>query len=181
MVYSSSLKDETFLYLMKFTKRTDYALRVMEALAKLGTGNSIPVKDLCSKGMALKFLQSVVSDLSRAGLIIAKSGPKGGIELAREPFLITVLDIIEAAEGPLNIMQCLDHPQSCSGHCECSIMKILFNAQDAFKERLKNSSLQLMVQARIDPFNRVPEGHFQKPAHPCPVIKTSAEKSKIFL
>lgn len=164
---------------MKFTKRTDYALRTMEALAKLPKGQSVSVKALCTKnGMAIKFLQAVVTDLARAGLVGAKAGPGGGVILAKNASLITILEIIEAVEGKLNIMACLEHPHSCSDHCKCSIMRILFEAQETFKQRLKESTLALMIGAKVDVFDRVPEGHFQKPTQPCPVLQNTSEKSK---
>ncbi len=157
---------------MKFTKRTDYALRLMQVLAQFYTQGPIPVKSICDKsGMTLKFLQSVVSSLAKASLITAKAGSGGGISLSRQSGDITILEIVEAVEGKINLMDCLGHPQSCHGHQGCSIMCALFAAQESMVSTLCNITLKNMVDAEVDPANRVPDGHYQNPSTPCPLLQ----------
>lgn len=144
----------------------------MESLARNDSSLPISLKFLADRsGMTLKFLQAVAGDLTKAGLIQTRVGSKGGVQLSKKSEEISLLQIIEAVEGKINIMSCLHHPKTCQEFKSCSIMKVLFDAQDAFVQRLANSSLKLMVSAQIDPFNRVPAGHFQKPSAHCPVLK----------
>jgi hypothetical protein len=50
-------------------------------------------------------------------------------------------------------------------------MGVLHNAQGALTSALANTNLRLMVKAKHDPFHRLPEKHFLKPQHGCPVLK----------
>ena len=122
--------------------------------------------------MTLKCVQSVASDLSKAGLIKTKSGPKGGLTLARRPSQINVLEIVEAVEGKINLMECLEHPDACGDHSMCSIMSVMYSAQSALQEKLKSTTLHLMLSAQKDPFNQVPAGNYQSPVNNCPAVKS---------
>jgi DNA-binding IscR family transcriptional regulator len=91
--------------------------------------------------------------------------------LARDPEAISILQIIEAVEGPINLMDCMRHPEHCGDSHGCSILSVLHGAQAALVQSLANTNLKLMVRAKQDPFNRMPEKHFLKPQFGCPVLK----------
>jgi Rrf2 family protein len=164
---------------MKFTKKTDYALRTMEFLARHhshadGEGKTapIPVQAISEQShLSLRFLQGIVSRLSKAKLVRTIPGVKGGIMLAKEPDRISILEIIQAVEGKINLMGCLDHPEYCGDFQQCSIMGVLHTAQAALVNSLSNTNLKLMINAKHDPFNRLPQKHFLKPQFGCPVLK----------
>jgi Rrf2 family protein len=148
----------------------------MEALARSSAENPMSVRAFGeSYSMSVKFLQSVVGDLSKEGLVVTKPGPKGGITLGKPVGAISVLDIVEAVEGPINLMECLEHPYSCTDFKACSIMGVMYSAQDALRESLRRNTLALMVKAKQNPFGKVPPEHFQSPMNNCPVIATDAE------
>jgi Rrf2 family protein len=165
---------------MKFTKKTDYALRAMQNLARryyIATGEGIEPRPVAvpvlakDSGLSLRFLSGIMARLSKKGLIHAVPGPKGGLTLAREPGEISILDIVEAAEGPINLMECMSHPGTCHEASGCGIMGVLHTAQGALVSSLRNSNLKLMVKARTAPFRKLPEGHYLQPRFGCPVLK----------
>lgn len=166
---------------MKFTKKTDYALRTMEYLGRLhydaagSSGKSaspVPVQVIADKShLSLRFLQGIVSKLSKAKLLNTVPGVKGGIRLSRDPEAISILQVIEAVEGRINLMECMEHPEYCGDSSQCSIMGVLHTAQGALTNALANTNLKLMVRARQDPFHKLPENHFLKPQFGCPVLK----------
>ena len=166
---------------MKFTKKTDYALRTMQFLARqwfspdggeVGQPHPVPVQAISEQShLSMRFLQGIVSRLSKGKLLRTIPGVKGGIMLARRPELISILDIIEAVEGKINLMNCLEHPGHCGDFQGCSIMSVLSTAQTALVTSLANTNLKLMVKAKQDPFNRMPDKHFLKPQFGCPVLK----------
>ncbi|HKP97972.1 MAG TPA: Rrf2 family transcriptional regulator [Fibrobacteria bacterium] len=166
---------------MKFTKKTDYALRTMQFLARqwflpdgglVGQPHPVPVQAISEQShLSMRFLQGIVSRLSKAKLLRTIPGVKGGIMLARQPERISILDIIEAVEGKINLMDCLEHPEHCGDFQGCSIMGVLSTAQTALVTSLANTNLKLMVKAKQDPFNRMPEKHFLKPQFGCPVLR----------
>lgn len=165
---------------MKFTRKTDYALRALQNLARRHyraeaegtTVSPVPLSVLAGdSGLSLRFLGGIMAGLSRRGLIKAVPGPRGGVALARPPEDISILDVVEAAEGPINLMDCMTHPENCSDATGCSIMSVLHTAQGALTGSLRNMNLKLMVQARSAPFRELPDGHYQKPLFGCPVLK----------
>ena len=166
---------------MKFTKKTDYALRTMQFLARqwydgaqdmAGEPHPVPVQQISERcHLSSRFLHGIVSKLSKARLLRTLPGAKGGILLARDPESIPILEIVEAVEGRINLMECMEHPEQCGVSQACSILSVLHGAQAALVQSLANTNLKLMVRARQDPFNRLPEKHFLKPQFGCPVLK----------
>lgn len=168
------------VFVMKFTRKTDYALRAMQNLARryydeaegprAPAAVSVPVL-AAESGLSLRFLSGIMARLSRKGLVKAVPGPGGGLRLARAPEGISILEIVEAAEGPINLMECMTHPENCNDASGCSIMGVLHTAQGALVSSLRNTNLKLMVRAKAAPFHELPEGHYLKPRFGCPVLK----------
>ncbi len=165
---------------MKFTRKTDYALRTMQYLARRyyvyrGDGEaSVPVAVAAiarETGLSLRFLHGIVAKLARAGLLKTVPGPKGGVTLARSPEAISILGIVECVEGGIQLMDCFVHPENCRDTNQCSIQSVLYTAQDALRSSLRQTNLKLMVRAQSDPFRTMPEKHFLKPQFGCPVLK----------
>lgn len=162
---------------MKFTRRTDCALRIMEFLLRQKENEPCSVKSMSEKiGITVKFLQSVVGSLTHAGLLKTRSGPKGGVYLSRLSGQISLLEVVESVEGKINLMDCFDEPHNCESFQGCSIMRVMIEAQDAMVNYLKNTTLDRMLHTHSDPFKRVPAGHYQKPIAACPIVKSSTPK-----
>lgn len=86
---------------MRITAKVDYGLR---AAVELAAAPHPPVKSdslAHSQEIPPKYLESILADLRRAGLVASQRGSDGGYRLALEPDEITVADIIRAVEGPL--------------------------------------------------------------------------------
>ncbi|MGE5690305.1 MAG: RrF2 family transcriptional regulator [Pseudomonadota bacterium] len=86
---------------MRVSAKTDYALRAMAELAAAPPG---PVKGerlASAQGIPLKFLENILTDLRRAGLVATQRGAEGGYRLARPADAIALADVIRAVDGPL--------------------------------------------------------------------------------
>jgi Rrf2 family protein len=86
---------------MRTTAKADYAVRAAIELAVSGDG---PVKAEAladAQGIPLNFLENILVDLRRAGIVDSKRGAAGGYLLARAADEISIADIIRAVEGPL--------------------------------------------------------------------------------
>ncbi len=165
---------------MKFTRKTDYALRAMQNLARRYyharsegiVPKPVPVLVIArDTGLSIRFLHGIVAKLSKGGLLKTVPGPKGGITLSKSPEAISILNIVESVEGKINLMNCFEHPENCGAADHCSIMSVLHTAQAALATNLRNTNLKLMVKAKNDPFRALPEKHFLKPQFGCPVLK----------
>ena len=86
---------------MRLSARVDYALR---AAAELAVGGERPVTAVQlaeAQHIPLKFLENILSQLRRSGLVRSQRGPEGGYWLARPPDEVSLADIIRAIDGPL--------------------------------------------------------------------------------
>lgn len=86
---------------MRITAKVDYAVRAMAELAAAPDG---PVTaDVLAERQAIppKFLENILADLRRGGLVRSQRGAEGGYRLARAAASVTVADVIRAVEGPL--------------------------------------------------------------------------------
>jgi Rrf2 family protein len=86
---------------VRVSAKTDYALRAMAELAAAPPG---PVKGerlASTQGIPLKFLENILTDLRRAGLVATQRGAEGGYRLARPADEIALADVIRAVDGPL--------------------------------------------------------------------------------
>jgi Rrf2 family protein len=83
------------------TARADYALRSVIELAARLPGSATRQQIAESQDIPGKFLEAILADLRRAGLLDAQRGAAGGYRLVREPPQIRLADVIRAAEGPL--------------------------------------------------------------------------------
>jgi Rrf2 family protein len=87
---------------MRVSAKVDYAVRAAVALA--GVQDERPMKGeriATGQGIPLKFLENILGDMRRAGLVMSQRGADGGYRLAVDPFEISVADVIRAVEGPL--------------------------------------------------------------------------------
>ena len=89
--------------------RGRYALRVMIDLAENENGKYIPLKEVAERqGISKKYLEIIVKDLVRGGLVVGASGKGGGYRLCRKPEDYIVGEIIELMEGSLATVACLE-------------------------------------------------------------------------
>jgi Rrf2 family transcriptional regulator, iron-sulfur cluster assembly transcription factor len=87
---------------MRVTTRTRYAIRALYDLAFHRQGEATQAKEIAlAQKIPLRFLEQILQDLRRAGLVEARRGPRGGYALARAPAEISLADVLRAVRGPL--------------------------------------------------------------------------------
>ena len=111
---------------MKISTRTEYGIRVLVTLARLDPDDTCLSLTEIAKREKLPhaYLEQLVGDLRRAGLVSATRGQAGGYRLARPAVEIAMTEAVRALEGPLLEMPCAgaedlehcDRPQPCSVH-----------------------------------------------------------------
>ena len=111
---------------MKISTRGRYAIRVMLDLAEHNTGEYIPLMDIAKRQeISEKYLEAIVSTLSKNGYVLALRGKGGGYRLAKSPEKYTVGSILKLAEGSLAPVACLDDdPNQCPRAAECKTLKM---------------------------------------------------------
>ena len=93
-----------------------YALRVMVCFAQRSPGEYVPLKEIAeSEGISQKYLESIMTTLSKAGFVDAVHGKGGGYRLNRKPEEYTVGSILKLTEGSLNTVSCTTQgPGACN-------------------------------------------------------------------
>jgi Rrf2 family transcriptional regulator, iron-sulfur cluster assembly transcription factor len=90
---------------VRLTTRTRYAIRALYDLAFHRRGQSALAKEIAAhQRIPLRFLEQILQDLRRAGLVEARRGPRGGYALAHPPAEISLADVLRAVRGPLEEM-----------------------------------------------------------------------------
>ena len=106
--------------------RGRYALRVMIDLAENECGKFIPLKDIADRQeISKKYLEIIVKDLVRGGMIKGASGKGGGYRLCRKPEEYIVGEIIEMMEGSLATVACLaPNAEPCPRAATCKTLPL---------------------------------------------------------
>jgi len=116
---------------MKLSTRARYALSSMLAISRLERGNHPVALNRVAENTQIskRYLEQLAIALKNASLLRGLSGRGGGYLLARDPREIRIGEIIEAAIGPVNIVECVLNPDACvkSEYCECRLVYSLIN------------------------------------------------------
>ncbi len=108
--------------MLRINRRTDYAMRVMLALAKQPEGSRMSTTEVQKQMLVPRaFLQRIVADLSKKGLLLTFPGPRGGIQLGRPSESVSLREIYEAIEGPLMISDCMRSAGQCPLDATCPV------------------------------------------------------------
>jgi len=95
---------------MKISTRGRYSLRMMIDLAQHYNDGFISLKDISNRqDISKKYLEQIIPFLNRSHLLNANKGHMGGYKLAKSPSEITVLEILQSAEGSLTPVSCMDN------------------------------------------------------------------------
>lgn len=131
---------------MQITRQADYALRAMRYLAKLSPSKRASTSEIAqAQSIPPSFLAKIISQLSIAGLIHTTRGARGGVSLARVPQEISVLDVVEAIDGPIALNECTTNPPGCQFIDDCTLHPIWCEAQEELVKRLRNTTLSLFT------------------------------------
>ena len=91
---------------MKLSSKGRYGVRALFDIAFYNEGGPTQIREIAERQLIpARFLEQIVQDLKRAGIIGSKRGPRGGYHLAKAPAEIRVGDVIRALEGPTLVLQ----------------------------------------------------------------------------
>lgn len=93
---------------MKLSTKTRYGVRALFDMAFHAGTLPVQIKDISRRQeISPRYLEQIFQGLKRAGLLRSRRGPQGGYYLTRSPTEISVLEIIQATEGPLSLVDCV--------------------------------------------------------------------------
>jgi Rrf2 family protein len=125
---------------LELAQRTDLALRAMQTLCS--SGERVPGSELAEKlNTTHQYLPQIMSPLVRRRWVSSSRGPRGGYQLEVGLATITVLDLIEAMEGPTDTHTCVLSGQTCDASDPCAMHGAWSQARDALLAQLSSMSL----------------------------------------
>lgn len=136
---------------MQITRQADYAVRAVLYLARLGTTERAATSTVAEEQrIPPSFLAKIISQLSIAGLLHTSRGARGGVTLARDAKDITLLEVIEAIDGPIQLNECVGEDAECTFDGECPLRSVWCDAQEMLVKRLKGTNFhQLLERSRV--------------------------------
>ena len=135
---------------MQITRQADYAVRAVLYLTKLSENERAATNIIAEKQhIPPSFLAKIISQLSIAGLLHTSRGARGGVMLAREAREISLLEVIEAIDGPIQLNECVGDSGLCSFDDDCPMRPVWCDAQEDLVKRLKGTNFADMLAREL--------------------------------
>jgi Rrf2 family protein len=127
---------------MRLSSAAEFAIRGVAVLAEEYGRGPIPLEIICRRrqGLAREYLVKIFGSLVKAGIVRTVRGKKGGFLLARKPKDITLLEVIEAVEGPIALNYCQHEPPRCDEY-DCPLRDMWRELQGIVREKLGSVTL----------------------------------------
>ena len=141
------------------TRATEYAIRTVIFLAQQPRDEIVLKKDICrTQDVTPAFLTKILQPLIKNGIVSSQRGVGGGFLLAKSPDEITLLDILQAEEGPLKLNHCLVEESSCQRDEHCSAHEVWDEVQQQMISVLQRYSVAELVKREKAKLARISNG-----------------------
>ena len=132
---------------MIISRRTDYGVRIVLDLAALAQDERAAAHDIADRQKIPRpFLAKIISQLCLAGLVTTYRGAGGGVALAKPAAEITLLEVVEALEGPIRLNRCVIRPDDCPRNSYCPVHHVWHQAQADLVDRLGRTTFDILVR-----------------------------------
>lgn len=131
---------------MKLSTRGKYGLYAMHYLAGHKDDGPQSLQSIATTGVPKQYLEQLLGNLRRAGLITSVRGAQGGYQIARPPGQITMLDVIDALEGPVELSECTTDEGHCARSCQCPVRHVWQRLTDSINRELAGVTLGDMFE-----------------------------------
>lgn len=149
--------------MFRVNRQTDYAVRVVLALAKMPQGTRMTTAEIGQQMLIPpSLLQRIVAGLANGGFIKTQPGRDGGLTLAFLPDQITLLQIVEHFEGPLVISDCILKEGDCPFENKCPVSCQWWYLNDLLRNEMKRITFQqlvddgIQIEATLTPSGSIP-------------------------
>ena len=145
--------------MLKLTKKADYSLIALKhfAMRQRETGEAVSAKEVAdSCGIPLPLLSKLLQKLGKTGFLVSEHGTNGGYRLARDPGMISALQVIRAIDGPIVLADCFTETTYCGHSGRCTVRKPLKRIHEGILRLLNSVSIEDMVDDSEDPGGVVP-------------------------
>ena len=132
---------------MKLSTRGRYGIHAMYDLAAHGGAGPVPIKAISEReGVPEAYLEQLMGQLKRAGLVSSTRGAQGGYALARPACEISVGEVLRTLEGGLDLVDCLTEEDACGKACACPSRIVYQKLRDGLNQLADSITLQDMIE-----------------------------------
>jgi Rrf2 family protein len=134
------------------SKRCKYALKALEYIAKNGNGKPILISEISEQqNIPKKFLEAILLDLRRDGILQSRMGKNGGYSLRLPPGEINIGHIIRLIDGPIALISCVSYKYyercaECSDEATCGLRDVVREVREATNKILSKVTLEDMLK-----------------------------------
>lgn len=145
---------------MRLTAKSEYGLLAVIDLACSWGEGPVSAREIAERrDIPARFLEQLFVALRRGGVVTAVRGARGGFVLAAEPSAITVLDVVEALEGPLEASVCdAEREAGCTRQGACAAAPLWVKASSALREVFASTTIAELASAQTRLDDRAPAG-----------------------
>lgn len=135
---------------MRVSAKSDYALRALIEMAARADGRAVSAEELGRlQDIPHGFLQAILADLRRAGIVMSQRGQSGGWRMARTPDSVSVADVIRAVDGPLVSVYGL-RPEAVSYNASADVLQhVWIAARRSLRDVFEQVSMQQLAEGRL--------------------------------
>ncbi|HEX4977808.1 MAG TPA: Rrf2 family transcriptional regulator, partial [Nocardioides sp.] len=135
---------------MRVSAKSDYALRALIELASRADGGPVSAEELGrAQEIPHNFLQAILADLRRAGIVISQRGQAGGWRMARPPADVSVADVIRAVDGPLVSVYGL-RPEAVAYNESAQVLQhVWIAARSSLRDVFEKVSIKALADGRL--------------------------------
>ena len=136
---------------MRVSSRGRYALRLMVAFARRFGEGYTPLRPLLEQeNIPIKYGESIMAALSKAGLVEAASGKNGGYRLSRAPDALAAGDVLRVTEGDLKPVDCQSCDAACRNQRDCPVLPLWQGLESGIAGYLDGVTLGDMAAGKGD-------------------------------
>ncbi len=159
----------------RLTNAGEYAVRLMVYLAGRDQDQLVSAREIAeNQNIPQRFLRSIVSQFAKQGFINSFQGNGGGIRLAPGAAEKTLLEVIEAVEGPIYLNVCMQGEAACEFSDHCAVHLVWHEAQEAIQKILGRKKIQELAQINFELSDGI---MFPNTSQPCgiPLVESTTE------
>jgi len=129
------------------SQKAKYAIRALIALAEIGPGETLQIADIAeAQSIPKKFLEQILLELKRRGLVASRRGAHGGYALLKPAQAITFTEVLRIMDGPIAPLPCLSETayrrcEDCPSESACSVRRAFSAVADAQREVLDATTI----------------------------------------
>lgn len=134
------------------SKKTKYAINALVYLAKINPSKPVLIQKIAAdQNIPQKFLEAILLDLKKAGILNSKKGRGGGYFLVQSPDEVNLAEIMRLIDGPIALLPCVTYKyyqqcEECIDETTCGIRKVFMEVRNKTVNTLKKASLSEIIK-----------------------------------